>query len=216
MNINQTEIEIEQLTKGLHNQNVIDGANAYFEGGRVYGRQGDSGSGKSVFFSMLCGLVRPTAGSIRINQKLLGTDIMQPDSIGVMIGRPAFLAEYTGFQNLQLLAAVRQEISNTNIRKMMDLVKLGSKERRRYGAYTSQMRQRLGIAAAFMEQPEILLLDGATSELDPGGVDMLMDLIRRARERDALILLSDRNEGFLRELSDEIYYLLEGKLSAGA
>ena len=98
----------------------------------------------------------------------------------------------------------------------MDLVKLGSKERRRYGAYTSQMRQRLGIAAAFMEQPEILLLDGATSELDPGGVDMLMDLIRRARERDALILLSDRNEGFLRELSDEIYYLLEGKLSAGA
>lgn len=216
MKIKHTEIETEQLTKVLHNQKVIDQTDAYFEGGRVYGIQGDSGSGKTVFLSMLCGLVRPTSGSIQINQKLLGTDIMQPDSVGIMIGRPVFLKEYTGFQNLQLLASVRREISNTHIRKMMDFVKLGSNERRRYGAYTPQMARRLGIAAAFMEQPDILLLDGATSELDPGGVDMLMDLIRRARERDALIIISDRNEGFLRELSDEIYYLSEGRLSAGA
>ena len=126
MKIKHTEIETEQLTKVLHNQKVIDQTDAYFEGGRVYGIQGDSGSGKTVFLSMLCGLVRPTSGSIQINQKLLGTDIMQPDSVGIMIGRPVFLKEYTGFQNLQLLAAVRREISNTHIRKMMDFVKLGS------------------------------------------------------------------------------------------
>lgn len=203
-------IQVEHATKYIKSALILSDVNIRLEGGKIYGLQGPNGGGKTMLMRLLCGLIRPTEGQVLIDGKRLGTDMDFPDSLGLLIENPAFLPNYTGLQNLRLLAQLRNKADEAQLNQTLLDVGLDPKDKRKYRKYSLGMKQRLGIAAAVMEQPELILLDEPTNALDANGVDQICRLIRRERDRGALIVLACHDADILESLSDEIFYIHDG------
>lgn len=204
------KIEVVNADKYIKKSLILKGVNLTLEGGKIYGLQGPNGGGKTMLMRLLCGLIRPTEGKVLIDGKRLGTDMDFPDSLGLLIENPAFLPNYTGLQNLCLLARLRNRVGETQLRQTLTDVGLSPDDKRKYRKFSLGMKQRLGIAAAVMEQPELILLDEPTNALDDRGVEQICDLICRERDRGALIVLACHDADVLESLSDEIFYVHDG------
>lgn len=208
-----TKIECIDLVKDIKGSRVIDGISLEMTSGKIVGFKGINGSGKTMLMRLLSGLIRATEGKVLINGKELGKDITFPESIGILIENPAFLDAYSGFKNLKMLASIKGEADDAKIAETLLLVGLDPRDKKKYRKYSLGMKQRLGIAAAVMESPDIIILDEPTNSLDTAGVDLLKALIQREKARGALIVISCHDMEILRELSDEIYVLESGKVS---
>lgn len=206
------KIICKDLVKDIKGHRVIDGISLELSSGKIVGFKGINGSGKTMLMRLLSGLISITAGSIIIDGKELGKDITFPPSLGILIENPAFLDSYTGFQNLKMLAAIKGEASDEKIAETIALVGLDPTDKKKYRKYSLGMKQRLGIAAAVMESPEIIILDEPTNALDSSGVDMLKAILQKEKERGALIVISCHDLAILKELSDEIFVLETGKV----
>lgn len=204
------KIEIKNATKYIKKALILDNVDIELEGGRIYGLQGPNGGGKTMLMRLICGLIRPTEGQVLIDEKRLGTDMDFPDSVGLLIENPAFLPNYTGLENLKLLAQLRCRVGEEQIRNSLTDVGLTLDDKRKFRKYSLGMKQRLGIASAIMEQPELILLDEPTNALDDKGVEQICDLIRRERDRGALVVISCHDAPVLESLSDEIFYIHDG------
>ena len=209
---NPTTIEITDLVKDIKGKRIIDHVNLHLESGKITGLKGVNGSGKTMLMRLVCGLITPTSGSIVINGKRLGKDITFPESVGILIENPAFLDAYSGFVNLKLLASIKHRIGPEEIRQTIARVGLDPDDKKKYRKYSLGMKQRLGIAAAVMEEPDIIILDEPTNALDSDGVAMLKEILHDQRERGALVLISCHDLPTLQELSDEIYLMESGAL----
>ena len=206
------KIKIDNVTKYIKQALILDKVSLEFESGKVYGLQGPNGSGKTMLMRLVSGLIRPTEGTVEIDGKILGKDLDFPDSIGLLIENPAFLPEYTGFKNLELLASIKGRATAENIRKAIFDAGLDPDDKRKYGKYSLGMKQRLGIAGVLMEQPELILLDEPTNALDDKGVEQICQLICRERDRGALIIAACHDAVILERISDEIYTVYEGRV----
>ncbi len=206
------KIELNHVTKTISRRLVIDDISLTLEGGKIWGIKGINGSGKTMLMRVISGLIKPDSGSVIIDGKVLWKDISFPESIGILIEAPAFLDGLTGLQNLQTLASIKNKISDDQIKQAILDVGLNPNLSKKYKAYSLGMKQRLGIAAALMEKPEIILLDEPTNALDVDGVELIKKLTRRERDRGALVVVSCHDEAIITELSDEIIYLSEGKV----
>lgn len=206
-------IEIKNVTKIIHNQTVIQDVSASMQSGRIYGFQGINGSGKTMLMRLISGLIRPTQGSIQINGKILGKDITFPESIGLFLEKPAFLGTYSGFQNLKMLASIQNRVDDTKIRNTISSVGLNPNDKKKYRKYSLGMKQRLGIAAAIVEDPEIVILDEPTNSLDTDGVELVKSIIVSQRERGALVIISCHDLSILQGVSDEILLLESGHVA---
>ena len=209
---NPTTIEITDLVKDIKGKRIIDHVTLHLESGKITGLKGVNGSGKTMLMRLVCGLITPTSGSIVINGKRLGKDITFPESVGILIENPAFLDAYSGFDNLKLLASIKHRIGPEEIRQTIARVGLDPDDKKKYRKYSLGMKQRLGIAAAVMEEPDIIILDEPTNALDSDGVAMLKEILHDQRERGALVLISCHDLPTLQELSDEIYLMESGAL----
>ena len=209
---NPTTIEITDLVKDIKGKRIIDHVNLHLESGKITGLKGVNGSGKTMLMRLVCGLITPTSGSIVINGKRLGKDITFPESVGILIENPAFLDAYSGFDNLKLLASIKHRIGPEEIHQTIARVGLDPDDKKKYRKYSLGMKQRLGIAAAVMEEPDIIILDEPTNALDSDGVAMLKEILHDQRERGALVLISCHDLPTLQELSDEIYLMESGAL----
>lgn len=209
---NPTTIEITDLVKDIKGKRIIDHVNLHLESGKITGLKGVNGSGKTMLMRLVCGLITPTSGSIVINGKRLGKDITFPESVGILIENPAFLDAYSGFDNLKLLASIKHSVGPEEIRQTIARVGLDPDDKKKYRKYSLGMKQRLGIAAAVMEEPDIIILDEPTNALDSDGVAMLKEILHDQRERGALVLISCHDLPTLQELSDEIYLMESGAL----
>ena len=158
----------------------------------------------------MAGLIKPNEGEIIVDGKTLWDDVSFPESIGMLIENPAFLDNYTGYQNLYMLASIKCIIDEESIRQTMREVGLNPLEKKKYRKYSLGMKQRLGIAAALMESPSIILLDEPTNALDAQGVEIAKKLILAEKDRGASIVISCHDKDILEYLSDEIYYMSEG------
>jgi ABC-2 type transport system ATP-binding protein len=207
-----TTIQLTDVVKDIKHNRIIDHVNLHMESGKIVGLKGVNGSGKTMLMRLIAGLITPTSGTITINEKQLGKDITFPESIGILIENPAFLDAYSGFENLRLLASIKSKISDQQIRDIIDLVGLDPDDKKKYRKYSLGMKQRLGIAAAVMEEPDIVILDEPTNALDSDGVAMLKGILSRERERNALVVISCHDLDTLKELSDEIYLMESGTL----
>lgn len=205
-------ININHATKYIKKALILNDVNLELHGGMVYGLQGPNGSGKTMLMRLCCGLIRPSSGEVMIDGKKLGEEIAFPPSVGLLIENPAFLPNYTGLKNLKLLADIQGKADEQQIRKAIADAGLDPDDKRKYHKYSLGMKQRLGIAAAIMEQPDLIVLDEPTNALDDKGVEHICDLIRRERHRGALIILSCHDAEILEMLSDEIYTIYEGKV----
>lgn len=205
-------ITIQHVTKEFKKQTVFNDICINFHMGKIYGIIGRNGSGKTVLLKCICGLLLPSCGAITVNDQIVGKDIDFPKNVGFMIETPGFLQNYSGFQNLKYLASIKKKIDDTTIRKYMKLVGLNPDDKKRVGKYSLGMRQRLGIAQALMEDPDILILDEPMNALDRTGVDEMRNVFLKMKEQGKLILIASHIREDMEVLCDEVYEMREGTM----
>ncbi len=206
------KIEVVNVTKILRKCRVLDDVSLVMEQGTIYGLKGINGSGKTMFLRLLAGLIYPSSGSIFCDGKKLGKDISFPPDVGLLLEAPAFLDEFTAAANLRLLANIRQKVREMRIKEVLDQVGLSYTDTRKYRHFSLGMKQRLGIAGAILEHPQLLLIDEPTNALDTKGVEMVKELLLEEKEKGALVVLACHDFSFLEEISDYIYTVQEGKV----
>lgn len=205
-------IKVENLRKTFGEEEVLKGIDCEFPAGEIHAIIGNNGSGKSVFFKCLCGFIEPTKGRIVINGKEIGKDMDFPESIGVIIERPGFLQNMSGFQNLELFAKIRRKIGKEQVEEAIRKVGLDPASKKAVSKYSLGMKQRLGIAQAIMEDPDILILDEPFNGLDKKGVEEIRQLIGGLKSEGKMILLTSHNSEDIRLLADHVWEMDGGYL----
>lgn len=205
-------IKVVNATKYIHGSLILDNVSLELTGGKIYGLKGPNGSGKTMLMRLIGGLIRPTSGTVEINGEKLGAGKDFPASMGLLLENPAFLPNYTGLKNLELLCGINERVDAGQIRQAIQDVGLDPDDKRKYRKYSLGMKQRLGIAAAIMEKPDLLLIDEPTNALDDKGIDQICSLIRRERDRGALVIMSCHDAAILEWMSDEMFTIYEGKV----
>lgn len=208
-----SEIVVNEVSKSIYGVPIINSVSMTLVSGNVYGFQGINGSGKTMLMRLICGLIYPTKGEIVIDGKRLGKEITFPQSVGLLLENPAFLDSYTGFENLEMLASIKNIITREEIHEAITSVGLDPLDKRKYKKFSLGMKQRLGIAAAIMEKPDILILDEPTNSLDSSGVSLVKTIIAKERARGAIIILACHDLPVLQDVSDEIFLLEQGKIT---
>ena len=206
------EISIKEVTKWIRKKLILDHVNMTLVSGKIYGLQGPNGSGKTMLLRLIAGLILPTEGEVWIDGKKLGKEMDFPPSMGLMIENPAFLPNFTGLKNLELLAEIKGKAREEEIRQAILDVGLNPDDKRTFSKYSLGMKQRLGIASCLMEKPDLILLDEPTNALDEKGVDEICKIIKREKERGALIVIASHDADVLEGLADEMYSVYEGKV----
>lgn len=206
------KIEIENISKKIKGVTVLKDINYIFEGGAVYGLNGKNGCGKTMLMRMIAGIIHPTEGKVSINGKILGRDISFPESLGMLIEAPAFLNEYTGYDNLKILADVQKNVSKQEISEVLEAVGLDPKDKRKVYKYSLGMKQRLGIAAAVMGKPEVILLDEPINALDVDGVKTIRTLIRNLVDENRIIIIACHDKEEMDFLADKKIYMSDGMI----
>jgi ABC-2 type transport system ATP-binding protein len=207
------KIEINNVTKIIKNITVIDNVSLTLESGIIYGLRGVNGSGKTMLMRLISGLIKPTKGQIKIDDKILGKDISFPPEIGFLIENPAFIDNFTAEKNLKLIADIRKCVGDDRIHEVLDQVGLNYDDKRKYSQFSLGMKQRLGIAGAVLEHPKLLLIDEPTNALDSDGIEMIKKILLEEKKNGALIVLACHDFQILKELSDEIYFVKEGRIT---
>lgn len=208
----EAAIQIEQVSKSFQGREVLKNISCELNWGQVYGIVGNNGSGKTVLMKCICGLLPYDEGSIRVNGKKIGKDVDFPEDMGMIIESPGFLSGMTGIKNLKILAAVNHRIQESQIRETMRVVGLDPNLKQPVGKYSLGMRQRLGIAQAIMEKPEILILDEPMNGLDKHGVKEIREVLLQMKEENRVILLSSHNPKDIDYLCDVVFEMDAGYL----
>lgn len=208
-----TLIELNNYCKTIKKVEVLKNITLKLEAGKVYGLKGKNGSGKTMMMRAICGLILPTSGEVKIDGKILGKDISFPPSIGVLLENPSFLNEYTGFKNLKVISSIQNRIDDNQINETLDLVGLNPDDKRTYRKYSLGMKQRLGIAAAIMEKPDIVILDEPINALDEAGAKQVREILKEQKERGVVCVIACHDSEELEFLSDEIIEIYEGKIA---
>lgn len=204
-------IDIENVNKTIKGSKVLSDINLHFEGGKIYGLKGKNGSGKTMLMRAISGLIH-TEGVIDINGQILGKDISFPPSVGLLIENPSFINSYTGFKNLKVLASIQNKINDDTIRAILSNIGLDANDKRTYKKYSLGMKQRLGIAAAVMEEPDLVILDEPINALDESGAKQVREILAKQKERGAICIIACHDTEELQYLSDEIIEISEGKI----
>ncbi len=206
------EIEVRNLTKIISGNLILDNINIKMTRGKIYGLKGKNGSGKTMLMRAICGLILPTEGEVIIDGQVLGKDISFPNSLGALIESPGFISNYSGFKSLKILSEIQGKIDDNKINEVLTMVGLDPKEKKKFKKYSLGMKQKLGIAAAIMEEPEIIILDEPTNALDESSVISLRKTLQKYRDAGALIIISCHDSEELEFLSDEIFFMENGRL----
>ena len=206
------KVELKNVSKRLNDVTVLEDISLTLEAGTIYGLKGKNGCGKTMLMRMMAGVIYPTSGTVSIDGEILHKDIATPRSIGVLIENPVFLPGYTGQRNLELLAGLTGKADRTQIAKTMSRVGLDPNDKRTYRKYSLGMKQRLGIACALMECPDLILLDEPINAIDEKGVPKIWEALQEEKQRGALIVLACHDTEELTSLADQIITIEEGKI----
>ncbi len=204
------ELKVRGLCKILKKTVVLDDIKIELKGGTITGIVGENGSGKSMLFRLLSGLVKPTEGEVLYNGEPL--QVVEPN-IGLVMDDVSMYPELTGRKNLELLAEIRHKIGKTQIDSALQRVGLDPEDKRFFRKYSLGMKHRLLLAQAIMEQPDFLFLDEPTNAIDVDGVQVFYKIIREEAKRGAIVLVSSHINSDIRELADEVYQMDHGKLT---
>ncbi|MFK4425902.1 ATP-binding cassette domain-containing protein [Bacillus sp. RC51] len=205
-------IEISHITKCLKKNIVLNDISLSLDEGNIYGFQGINGSGKTMLFRAILGLIKLDKGEIHINQKKLQTDEIFPVSAGVLIENPGFIEEFSAFKNLKLLASIQGISNKESINAVLEIVGLNPNDERKVKKYSLGMKQKLGIAQAILGSPELLILDEPTNALDEESVKKICDLLLKYKLEGKTILVSSHDKDFLNRISDQIIKINQGQI----
>lgn len=206
------KVEISHISKTLRGAKVLDDVSLTLEGGNIYGLVGENGSGKTMLMRTVCGLVRPDRGSVTFD----GQDRKTAKPVlGVMIENTALYPDLTGMENLGLFASILRIADKNAQAEAMERVGLDPKDRRTYRKYSLGMKQRLLLAQAIMEKPQVLLLDEPTNAIDAEGVALTHEIMRQEADRGAVVLLASHISADIHDLCCKVYRMDRGRLEGG-
>lgn len=208
-----TRINVVNYSKIIKGRVILEDVSLSLESGRIYGLKGVNGSGKTMLLRALCGLIYPTSGYVEVDGEKLRKNISFPRSVGALIESPAFLDNFTGYKNLEMIASLKEIASRQDIEDALTETGLDPYDARTYKKYSLGMKQKLGLACCFMEKPDIILLDEPFNALDEESVEKIKKIMIRHKERGALIVLACHDGQSLLSLSDEIYNVVEGRVT---
>ena len=205
-------IIIENLTKRFKDATVLKNINLSFEKGKIYGLIGRNGSGKTMLLKSICGFVPATEGRIIVEDKIIGKDIDIPDNLGAIIEAPGFLPNYNAYNNLRFLSVIKNKISKEEIFDVIRTVGLDPNSKKHVGKFSLGMRQRLGIAQAIMEDPEILILDEPMNGVDNAGVSDIRSILLTLKEKGKTIILASHSKEDIQILCDVVVEMDQGEV----
>ena len=186
-------ITLSHVSKAYKKQEVIRDLSVSFEKGKRYGIRGYNGSGKSVLLKLIVGFAAADTGEIRIGEQILGKDMDFIPRAGVVINAPEFMNGLSGRDNLRFLAEIRGEIGEGEIDEIMKTMGLFEARKKRVGQYSMGMRQRLRLAQAIMEQPDILILDEPMNALDKEGIALVKKILNEYMNEDRILIFTSHN-----------------------
>lgn len=207
------QIQIKNLTKIIKGKIILDHINCSLEAGKIYGMFGRNGSGKTMFLRVLSGLVFPTEGQILYNNKILHQDMDFPDNIGIIIENMELYPQFDAFTNLKLLAEINNRVDGKEIMASLERVGLEPDSKKRAGTFSLGMKQKLSIAQAIFEKPDVLLLDEPTNGLDEESVKRVRNILLEEKKRGCLILLASHNKEDIITLSDVLIEMKNGRIT---
>lgn len=205
-------IEVRNVHKKWGNNTVLKSVDLTVEQSEIIGIIGHNGSGKTVLMKCICGFITPDSGEITVSGKRLGKDVDIPKNIGLIIETPGFLPNFSGYNNLAQLANIRRKIGRKEIRAAMERVGLNPDDKKHVGKYSLGMRQRLGIAQAIMEDPDILILDEPLNGLDKEGVADMRGLFLQLKQAGKAIIIASHNSVDIDVLCDKVFEISKGVL----
>jgi ABC-2 type transport system ATP-binding protein len=205
-------VEVRGLVKRYGELTAVDHVDLLVNHGDVYGYLGPNGAGKTTSLRMMLGLIRPTAGTVRVFGRDPTVTVHALERVAGFVEAPTFYPYLNGRRNLELLAAYDGHAANQRIDRSLELVDLAHRAGDRVGGYSHGMRQRLGIAAALLRDPELLLLDEPTTGLDPGGMRDMRELVRRLAGEGITIMLSSHLLTEVEEVCNRVAIVRSGKI----
>lgn len=205
-------IQIQNLTKKYGKQTVLSEISATLESGKIYGLIGVNGSGKTTLMRCICGFTTPSSGKVIVNGNEIGHDVDFPKKTGIILETPGFLPHYSGLRNLLLLAGISHGADKNRAEKVMRLVRLDPYDKKTVGKYSLGMRQRLGIAQAIMEDPDILILDEPFNGLDLNGIEEIHTLLDNLKAKGKTILLASHSAMDISRACDVVFEIKDGHL----
>jgi len=205
-------IQINNYTKVIKKRTILDNVSYKFEGGKIYGLHGRNGCGKTMLLRAIAGLIYATEGEIISNNKRLHKDMDFLPDTGIIIENLSMLPQFTGFQNLKILAKIKKKATDDDIEEALQRVELDPRDHRKVKEYSLGMKQRLSIAQAIFEKPSILLLDEPSNALDSKSVEGLHELLQSEKKRGTLVILASHNKEDVFMLCDEVIEMENGKI----
>lgn len=206
------ELIAKNISKKIGKKEILKDINLQLKNGMVYGFVGRNGSGKTMLFRALSGLMTITSGKILLDGKELHKDMRVLDNMGIVIENAGLYPELTGFENLKLLAKLNKKIDDRQIKLAISRVGLDPEDKRTFKKYSLGMKQRIVIAQAIMESPDILMLDEPTNALDEEGVALMRNIVKEEKERGAMILIASHNKEDIEILTDKVFLMSDGIL----
>lgn len=207
-------IQVKDVSLIRNKKQILTHISLELERGKIYGLVGNNGSGKTMLMKCICGFVKPSSGVVVADNKVVGKDTDYLPDAGIIIETPGFIPYYSGFQNLKVLAGIRNKIKTEDIKSALDQVGLDAELKLPVKKYSLGMRQRLGLAQAMMENPSVLVLDEPMNGLDKHGVEEVRQLLLSLRKQGKLLVIASHNGEDIRILCDEVYELDNGKIIA--
>jgi ABC-2 type transport system ATP-binding protein len=207
-------IEVTGVRKKIRNMLLIDSVSLTIAKGRTVGFVGNNGSGKTLLLKLISGLYRVTDGIIIVDGKILGRDVDFPDNMGVIIETPGFISNMSGYKNLRMLARIKNKITDQDIREAIRFVGLDPDDKKPVGKYSLGMRQRLGLAQAIMEKPDILVLDEPFNGLDREGCEEMRKYLLELKSQGKTILIASHLDKDIELLCDDVYEMDQGRIVA--
>ena len=206
----ETYIKVKALTKNFGDVKALDQISLEFISGKIHGIIGRNGSGKTVLMKCICGFIKPTEGSILIDNREIVFGRKQ--NMGIIIEVPGFIDHKSGLKNLEYLYGLNHKADKNHLEQVMETVGLDPKSRKPVGKYSLGMRQRLAIAQAIMEDPPLLLLDEPMNGLDNEGVSEIREVLKQLREKGKTILLASHSREDIAVLCDTVTELDHGRI----
>ena len=202
-------IKISGLNKTISANTILNDINLELKDGKVYGFIGRNGSGKTMLFRSICGLITIDSGSIEIDGELISKNKVTQD-VGLLLENPSFLNELSGFDNLRSIAAIRNIVDDSRIYEILEIVGLKDAQDKKYEQYSLGMKQRLAIANVIMEHPKILIFDEPTNAIDEEGIEVLKKIIIEEKEKGNTVLLASHEKEIIDELCDQTFHMKNG------
>lgn len=205
-------VEIKNVSKRFGDNIIFDDVSLSIEQGNCVGFVGENGAGKSVLFKMIAGLMNADRGEIYVRDQLVDRDKNFPKDLGFFVNQPSFVDIFDGFENLKLLAEIKNSIDDKKIRDTMIAVGLDPDNKTKFKSYSTGMKQKLAIAQAIMEDQDLVLLDEPFNALDTKSNLEIINVINKLKEEDKTIFLTSHQEEYLRKLCNEIYLVNDNKI----